>query len=140
MNQYLVIRIAGQVDLTRTEKEALYRLRMRRKYAATILPASEPNIKLLQQLRNLISYGEINDETLLQLVEKRGQLKDKKKKLDAAKVMEKVKKESFTDLDIKPFFRLHPPRGGIDAKKHAGVDKGVLGYNKKLNELVRRML
>ncbi len=26
---------------------------------------------------------------------------------------------------------MHPPRGGIDAKKHFGVKKGVLGNNKK---------
>jgi large subunit ribosomal protein L30 len=48
--------------------------------------------------------------------------------------MEKGKIES-----IKPFFRLHPPRGGINSKEK--FPKGSLGDNQeKINELVRRML
>jgi len=36
---------------------------------------------------------------------------------------------------------LHPPRKGIESKKHFGVGKGVLGDNKeKINELLERML
>ncbi len=41
----------------------------------------------------------------------------------------------------KNFFRLHPPRRGIESKKHFGVGKGVLGDNgEKINELLVRML
>ena len=44
-------------------------------------------------------------------------------------------------LGLKPFFRLHSPRGGINSKAHFPVRKGVLGDNKeKINELVKRML
>jgi large subunit ribosomal protein L30 len=44
-------------------------------------------------------------------------------------------------LNIKPFFRLHPPRGGIDSAKHFGIKKGVLGNNKEsINKLIERML
>ena len=39
---------------------------------------------------------------------------------------------------IKPFFRLHPPRGGINTKYH--FPKGVLGENKEINKLILRML
>ena len=39
------------------------------------------------------------------------------------------------------FFRLHPPRKGIDSKKGFGVGKGVLGnHGDKINELIGRML
>ncbi|KKL95423.1 hypothetical protein LCGC14_1854700, partial [marine sediment metagenome] len=42
-------------------------------------------------------------------------------------------------LNLKPFFRLHPPRKGIKSKLH--FPKGVLGDNKeKINDLVLRML
>ena len=48
-------------------------------------------------------------------------------------------KKSYWALDLKPFFRLHPPRGGIKSKIH--FPKGVLGNNKeKINDLVERML
>ena len=46
-----------------------------------------------------------------------------------------------TEKKSKTFFKLHPPRGGIDSKKHFGVDRGVLGDNKdKINDLIKRML
>jgi len=36
---------------------------------------------------------------------------------------------------------IHPPRKGIESKKHFGVGKGVLGNNKKeINKLIERML
>jgi len=43
------------------------------------------------------------------------------------------------DGELKPFFRLHPPRGGLKNSKEP-FPKGVLGYNKEINELVERML
>ena len=45
----LVVRIAGQVDLTRKVKETLYRLRVRRKYAATLLANTPENQRLLKK-------------------------------------------------------------------------------------------
>jgi len=61
--------------------------------------------------------------------------------MDAAKVIEGLDKKTLVDFGLKPFFRLHPPRGGIDTKVHFPIRKGVLGDNKeKINDLVRRML
>lgn len=137
----LVIRISGQVGISREEKETLYRIRIRRKYAATLLKPTQENLRLLKKVRNLISYGEIDKETLKELIEKRVRpLENRKQKIDAEKIVTEIEKKSLKELSLKPFFRLHPPRGGIDAKKHAGSGKGVLGENKKINELVRRML
>ena len=138
----LAIRIAGQVDRTEKVKETLFRLRLRRKYAAVLLQPTKTNLKILQKVRNEIAYGSINSETLALLVQKRAKNKEKSKKLDQKKVLDQIEKTSHDKWDIKPFFRLHPPRGGIDAKKHFGVTKkAVLGDNKdKINDLVRRML
>lgn len=137
----LVIRISGQVGLPHPIKEALHRLRIRRKYAAVLVKPTNENIKLLKNLRNQIAYGDIDKKTLTELVEKRGQLLDKSKKIDAKKIVEGLEKKDLKALGLKPFFRLHPPRGGIDAKVHFPIRKGVLGDNKeKINDLVRRML
>lgn len=141
MNQLIVIRITGQVDVPKDQAEALFRLRLRRKYAATLVKPTQANLKLLQKLRNLVAYGEINKETLTSLLEKRGKSLIGAKKIDVEKVIEQLDKKSLEELGVKPFFRLHPPLKGIDSKKHFGVGKGVLGYNgEKINELVRRML
>jgi len=112
-----VIRIHGQVGLKNDIKETLYRLKVRRKFACVVLekPTKE-QIGMIKKVQDFIAYGEINQETFEKLKETRGK-------------------------KGKSFFRLHPPRGGIDSKKHFGVKKGVLGNNKeKINELINRML
>jgi len=138
----LVIRISGMVNLNKETHEALYRLRLRRKYASVLLKPSTENLKLLRKLRNYIAYGDIDNETLSLLIQKRALPKLKSKKIEPEKIIAQLEKKDASHLDIKPFFRLHPPRGGIDAKKHFGVTKkAVLGDNKEgINALVRRML
>ncbi|MCA9485319.1 MAG: uL30 family ribosomal protein [Nanoarchaeota archaeon] len=137
----LVIRISGMINIPSEVNETLHRIRLRRKYAAVLLNNTKENLKILKLLRNYVAFGEINQETLKKLIKERAMPKDSKTKIDADKVAEGLDKKSLGDLGVKPFFRLHPPRGGIDAKKHFGVAKGVLGDNKeKINELVRRML
>ena len=112
-----VIRISGQVGLKREVNETLNRLRLRKKYACVVIPKpTKEQIGMVHKMRDFVAYGEISDEVYKKLVEKR-----------------KTSHENF--------FRLHPPRKGIDSKKHFGVKKGVLGNNKeKINELIGRML
>ena len=116
------IRISGDVGLKQPVRETLFRLRLRRKYACIALekPTKE-QMGMIEKMKDFVAFGEIDKEMYKKLVDARG-LKDKGGKL-------------------KPFFRLHPPRGGIDAKKHFGVKKGVLGnHGDKLNKLMERML
>ncbi|MBT3404839.1 hypothetical protein HN832_02090 [archaeon] len=122
MNKIAVIRIKGMIGINRDIAETLDRLRLRRKYVCVILEKpSKEQMGMIKTLRDFVAYGEIDDATYKELVAKRG-----KKDVDGK---------------LKPFFRLHPARGGIDSKKHFGVKKGVLGNHKdKINELIRRML
>jgi len=115
-----IIRIKGQIGLKREIVETLYRLRLRKKYVCVVLekPTKE-QLGMLKKVKDFVAFGEIDAATYKELKEKRG------KKVDGK---------------LKPFFRLHPPRGGIESKKHFGVGKGVLGKNAKINELIRRML
>jgi large subunit ribosomal protein L30 len=135
-----IIRIRGQVKIDRDVEAALYSLNLRRKYACTVIHPEENTKGILMKLRNFVAYGDIDDKTLEDLLLKRGKLIDKKKKTDLKKAAEDIKKgKNPRSLNIKPFFRLHPPRGGIDSKIH--YPKGVLGDHKeKINELIRRML
>lgn len=133
----LVIRISGMVEIPETVQETLYRIRLRRKYSAVLLKSTPENKKLLLKIRNFVAYGELSSEVLQELVEKRAEALDGKK-IDMKKVDANKNLES---QGVKPFFRLHPPRGGIDSKLHYPIRKGVLGDNKeKINDLVRRML
>ncbi len=112
-----IIRIKGQVKVRGDFTETMERLRLKKKYSCIVLekPKKE-ELGMIKKIRDFVAFGEIDKDTYNELVAKRGK-KGKK------------------------FFRLHPPRGGIESKKHFGVGKGVLGDNgKEINKLIRRML
>ena len=116
-----IIRIKGDLHLDRDIRETLYRLKIRRKFACVVLEPTKENLGMIKKVKDFIAFGNIDDKTYEDLVKKRG-----------VKVNGK----------LKPFFRLHPPRGGMDSKMHfRETRKGVLGDNKEgINDLIRRML
>ena len=136
----LVIRIAGEVSLRADVKETLYRMKLRKKYVAVLMKETPLNMKLLVRMTNFVAYGKITPAMLEQLIEKRGKSLTKKE-LDAGKVAKDIESKSAEELGMKGFFRLHPPRKGIDSKTHYGIRKGVLGeHTKGIDALVERML
>lgn len=140
---YIAIRISGLVDMASYEEELLFRLRLRRKYSAVIFKENKENYELLKKVRNFVAFGTISKEMLKELIEKRAEpIGGKKIKIDADKIVSELDSKTLEKFGIKPFFRLHPPVGGIDSKKHFPITKkAVLGDNKeKINDLLRRML
>lgn len=115
-----VIRIAGQVKIRDTVEETLYRLRLRRKYTCVLVDEKNPEMMgMVKKVKDFVAFGPINKETEEKLVTARG-----KKDIEG---------------NLKPFFRLHPPRKGINSKLQ--YPKGVLGNNKEdINKLILRML
>lgn len=137
-----IIRISGQIEIPKEVQETLYRLRIRKKFACVLLKEKPEIMGMISVVKNFVAYGKIDRDTLEQLIEKRGK-SVKKGKIDAKKIADelinaKVEKK-LEDFGLKPFFSLHPPRGGIKSKLHH--PRGVLGDNKeKINDLIRRML
>jgi len=115
-----IIRIKGQVGLNKDIKETLYRLRIRRKYACVVIEnPTDAQKGMIEKVRNFVAFGEISKENYKKLVDTRG------------------KKDS--EGKLKPFFRLHPPRGGAKTKMHYPL--GVLGnHGKDIDKLVEKML
>lgn len=125
MSKIAIIRIKGRVGLKSGIDETLNRLRLKTKYSCVVLEDKPEVLGMIKKVKDFVAYGEIDEATYKELKEKRG-IKDSNKK-----------------GQLKPYFRLHPPRGsgGIETKKHFGQGKGVLGNHKdKINELIRRML
>jgi large subunit ribosomal protein L30 len=112
-----VVRISGQVGLNKEIKETLNRLNLRTKYCCVVLENPNPSqLGMIKVVSNFVAFGELDKETYEKLLKERGKKGNR-------------------------FFRLHPPRGGIDSKKHFGVKKGVLGNNKEeIGKLIGRML
>jgi len=106
-----VIRISGLVEMPRNAQEALFRLNLRKKYSCILMEKTPENLKLLNKIRNFVSYGEIDSKTAEEISRKKGKF---------------------------PCLNLHPPIGGINSKAH--YPKGVLGHNEKISDLLRRML
>nr|AKQ03290.1 50S ribosomal protein L30, large subunit ribosomal protein L30 [uncultured archaeon Rifle_16ft_4_minimus_37913] len=136
-----VIRIHGRVGVDRKVKETLERLRLGKKYTCVVI--ANPNkeqVGMIKKVRDFVASGDIKKDVFEKLIDKRGRKIDKKKSIDSKKVVEELEKgKIYESLNLKPFFRLHPPRGGINSKLH--FPKGVLGDNKeKINDLVLRML
>jgi large subunit ribosomal protein L30 len=130
-----IIRISGMVEIPTGAQETMFRMRLRRKYTCVVLQETPENLGMIANIRDFVAFGKIKQEDFKELIEKRGQAINRKKKIEVFE----FGKGKFEDHNLKPFFRLHPPRGGIDSKKH--YPKGVLGsHGEKINELMRRML
>ncbi len=110
-----IIRITGDVNISGAVRETFNRLRLRRKYSCIVLSPNKEQEGMIDKVRDFVAFGEINENTLKKLIEKRGTKSNPN------------------------FFRLHPARGGMKTKFH--FPKGVLGNNKdKINNLIERML
>lgn len=136
----VVIRIAGGVKVKSDIKNTLERLRLRRKYSCILINSRNPSMSgMLEKVKFSVAFGNINKETLASLLKLRGKKIDKKKFNSDESAEQLIKGKNLEDLGFKPFFRLHPPRGGIKSKLQ--YPKGILGDNKEnINKLVMRML
>ncbi|HIH17835.1 MAG TPA: 50S ribosomal protein L30 [Nanoarchaeota archaeon] len=141
-----VIRIRGKLDKSKEVKETFERLRLRRKHVCVLLPENESNKGMIHKVKDFVTYGEINKETLKELLEKRGKLAGDNKitslKEDFIDSL-MAGKAKLADAGIKPFFRLAPPRQGFGkiGIKKGFAEKGALGYRgKEINALLKKMM
>jgi large subunit ribosomal protein L30 len=149
-----VVRIRGGVDAQKTVEATLEMLRMERNNYATILKESPSYTGMLRKVKDYITWGEPDVETVKTLLEKRGKLPGDEKVTDEA--LKGLGYESvehlanaivageveFSQLNgVKPFFRMHPPKKGFKRTvKRPYNDHGELGYRgEAINELIKRM-
>jgi large subunit ribosomal protein L30 len=110
---------------------------------------------MLQVSKDYITWGEIEKEILSKLISSRGKLEGDKKltneyiksatsydnidKLSQAIIDKKFKYKNIPD--VKPIFRLSPPKKGYEGIKKSFTKKGALGYRSKdINKLIERMI
>ena len=138
-----VIRIAGMVKVRRDVAETLDRLRLRRKYVCVVVDANNKNIVgMLKRVKHYIAFGEIDSKILEKLIKERAESEEGRKhkiEINAGEVAKGLMAgKKLADFKLKGFFRLHPPRKGIDSKRQ--YPKGVLGNNKEIDKLIESML
>lgn len=152
---YLVIRIRGGVKARKEHLDTLRMLNLGRANWATIVPKEPSYEGMLKKVEHMITWGEPNIKTIKTFLKKveiigDGKLSDEyAKKLgfesldDLAKklYLAEVTLSSLKEKGIKPYARLHPPKGGFKKtiKKHVSVG-GEYGYRGgKINELFVKM-
>ncbi|WP_297536047.1 50S ribosomal protein L30 [Thermococcus sp.] len=155
MAKLALIRLRSGIRAKGEVRDTLAMLRLHRINHLVIVDDTPSYRGMIQKVKDYITWGEIDKETLVKLLRKRGRLVGNKPITDeyvreklgmsieefAEKVINGEMK--LRDLpNIKPVFRLHPPRGGLKgSKKRTFKEGGALGYRgEKINELIERML
>ena len=151
---FLVLRIRGQADIPYWATTTLKLLKLDKKFRATIIPAKDNTLGMLKKIQHYISWQEIDVSTTKELLEKKARKPGYKKitSEDLSEIGFKTMDELASSLTegkstlsklkpLKPWFAMDPPRHGFkrSTKKLYG-QKGVLGHNKELNTIVRRMM
>lgn len=150
-----VVRVRGQVNINRDIKDALRMLHLTRANHCTIIPGDAGWKGQLLKVKDYVTWGEVTEETVIQLLKARGRLTGNRP-LTEAYLAKNTPYKSFADLakaitkgeadlrkveGVKPLFRLHPPRKGYEKlvrDVHTGGSLGDRGGG--INTLIGRML
>jgi large subunit ribosomal protein L30 len=150
---YLVIRIRGLVNIPSWAEKTLESLNLRRKFNATIIRENHQTLGMLRKVKDIVAWKSVDESIIKDLLETRGRKKGfhalnqsslpstYKNIDDLANAIHKNNIGLSDIQDLKPWFSLSPPKGGFKRKiKTQFNQKGVLGENNELIDLVRRMI
>ena len=150
-----VLRIRGDVSTNQDIRDTLRMLRLTRQNHLVFLPDNAVTKGMLQKVKDYVTWGEPDLDTMTKVIQVRGRLVGEKRITDdyikansgfatardfAAAVL--GQKADYSGMgNIKPVIRLHPPRGGYENTKTSYSAGGSLGKRgKAINPLLLRML
>lgn len=152
---YIVIRVRGTINVRKTINDTLKMLRLNKINHCVIIPESIEYNGMLKKAKDYITWGEVNEDVLKELLTSRAKLEGDRPVNDKY-IKSNSKYKSLKDFsaeiikgnaklsdlkDIKAVFRLHPPRKGYEGIKRPFSLGGALGYRgDKINDLIRRMI
>ena len=151
---FLVVRICGQADVPYWATTTMSLLKLEKRYRATIIPEKENTLGMLRKIQHYVSWQEIDVETTKELLDKKARKSGYKKVTNeditavgfkSVDELASALTEGKTSLSklkpLKPWFALAPPRHGFTrSTTRLYGQKGVLGYNKELSVIVKRMM
>jgi len=152
---FAVVRVRGTVNIKPDIKRTLQLLQLTR-VNHCVLVEKNANMKgMLQVAKDYVTWGEVDKDHLSKLIHTRGKLTGDKelteeyiKSATSHNSIEKLSQEiidskfKYKDIpDVKPIFRLSPPKKGYEGIKRSFANKGALGYRgKEINKLIGRMI
>jgi len=152
---YAIIRVRGIVNIKPDIKRTMQLLRLNKVNHCVTVDENPYYKGMLQVAKDYVTWGEIDKDILLKLINSKGKLEGDKKltsdyiksstsfdsveKLSQAIVDNKFKYKEIPN--VKPLFRLNPPRKGYEGIKRSFKNGGALGYRgKNINKLIERMV
>jgi large subunit ribosomal protein L30 len=151
---YLVVRIRGTVNIPAWAQTTLDSLNLAKKFRATIIAENSETLGMLRKVKDIVAWTSVDAGLIKELLEKKGRkngykpirdsdLPEEYKNIEELAVA--IAENKVTTLSklksIKPWFALAPPRGGFRRKtKTQYSQKGILGENQELIQLVKNML
>jgi large subunit ribosomal protein L30 len=150
---FSVIRIRGNAAMRLKLKSTLEMMRLDAPNNCALVPENDSYKGQLQTAKDAVTWGEIEEKTLVELLKKRLRLKGNKRTDE--KILKEMKIDSFEKFakgllegkmklkdfsDLQQNFRLTPPSKGFKSVKNT-YPKGDLGYRgKEINKLLERMM
>ncbi len=150
-----VVRVRGTVNINTDTKDALRMLHLTRANHCTIIPGGAQWRGTLLKVKDYVTWGPVDEKTMLELLTKRGRLTGDKPITGAfltentpfktveelAKALVEEKAELRHLKGVKPLFRLAPPRSGYEKIVRDWKSGGSLGdRGEKINALIHRMI
>ena len=135
---YAVIQIRSTINAKREVADTLKMLNLHRVNNCTLIPKNNSYQGMLQKTKDYITWGEINEDTLMKLLTHISpNIKENMKTILNDLLTNKKKLQEITN----PGIRLHPPLKGYRGIKKPFSMGGSLGYRgKEINELIFRMV
>lgn len=131
-----VVRVRGRTKVRQSITETLNRLNLKKVNNLVLLFGSKSNIGMLNKCVDFVTFGEVNNETLENLLKKNG-VEAKKETIEELVKGKKTPREVGGITPIK----MHPPKHGYEGTKVAFNAGGALGYRgEEINGLIKRML
>jgi large subunit ribosomal protein L30 len=154
MGLILVVNIHGKINSQAAVRKALSELKVERKFSATVVTDDSSTMGMLRLCKDYIAWSQLDADLLSSLLKSRGEVAVGKrlgqkelKTLGFGSYEELARKMVDGNLrlsaieGVRPCFRLSPPRGGFKrSSRRQFTQKGILGANASLPELVRRMM
>ncbi len=150
-----VIRIRGRINVTSGISDTMEMMRLFRVNHMVIVRDDKPAKKMVEKVKDYVTFGEIDAETFAAVLQKRGRLEGKKRLTEEFLKEKKIKdfnelaknilegKKTLKGLGIVPVFRLHPPRKGHARQgiKKPFTNGGALGNRaSEINTLIKSMI
>ncbi|MEM4589760.1 MAG: 50S ribosomal protein L30 [Candidatus Micrarchaeia archaeon] len=136
-----IVRVRGVAGIKPDIRKTMELLRLHKKHHCVVYPKMTKQLEgMLKVAKDYITWGEISQETLRELVLKRGRLPGDKRvdEKDVDLIVKSIEKGE--EVKIKPVFRLHSPRKGWENIKLRYPDGALGPRGKEMDELILRMV